>query len=93
MDSLAEALACLELFLHALIYNNVRIHGHTQGKHETRDTRQGKHCTECCKYAEEEHHVGEKCDVGCNTCALVEEDHIDQHKDEGDEEGDETCAD
>ena len=92
MDGLAQTLARLELFLHTLIYDDVRIHCHTQGKHETRDTREGKYCTERRENAEEEYYVGKKCEVSCNTGALVEEDHIDQHKDEGDEEGNETCA-
>ena len=91
--SLAQALACLDLFLDALIDDNVGVHGHTQGQHETGDTGQGQNRAEGGEGAEEEHYVGEQCHIGHETCALVEEYHIEEHEDEGDEEGNHTVLD
>ena len=90
MDSLAQTLAGLKLFLDTLVDNHVGIHRHTKGQDKTRDTRQGKGCSEGGKCTEEEDNVGDKCEIGSQTCSTIEEDHVEEHEDECDDEGDES---
>ena len=82
LDGLADALAGLELFLDALIDNNVGIHSHTQRQDQTGDTWQGKDCSERCEGTEEEKDVGEQCEVSHETGSLVEENHVHEHQEE-----------
>ena len=93
LDCKTDSLAGLKLFLDTLVDNNVCVHGHTQGKYQTCDTRQCEHCSECCQRTEQENHVGKEGDICSHTCASVEEDHKQEHKDEGDDEGDESGTD
>ena len=86
MDSLSKALSCLKLFLDTLVNNHVGIHRHTQGKDETGNTRKGQHGSKSRKNAEQENHVGKKCRVSSQTCALIEEYHVDKDEKEGDDE-------
>ena len=93
LDGLADALAGTELFLDALIDDNVGIHCHTQSQHQTCDTREGEDRSERCEGTEEEEDVGEQGEVSHETGSLVEENHVNEHQEECHEEGDETLAD
>ena len=92
-DSLAQALAGLELFLDALVDDHVGVHGHTQRQDETGDTRQRQDGAEGGQGAEEQHDVGQQRDVRGHTRSLVEEEHVDEDEAERDQEGNETGAD
>ena len=83
---LAETLAGGKLFLDSFVDDHVRIHCHTHGQDETCDTGQGEHGSEGNQCAEEEENVAQKGYVSCDTGSHVEEDHVDEHQDEGDDE-------
>ncbi len=91
-DGLSKTLARSKLFLHAFINNNVRIHSHTHGQNQTGDTRQGKDGTERYEGTEEEEDVAQQGDVGRDAGTPVEEHHVDEHQDEGDDERNHTAA-
>ena len=91
--SLAQALAGGKLLLDTFIYDHVRIHSHTHGQDQTGNTRQGQDCSEGNEDSKEEKHVAEEGDVSCDTCALIEEYHVDEDEQEGDQEGNHTGLD
>ena len=82
-DGELDALASLDFFLDTLEDDHVGVNGHTQGQHDTSDTRQGEHRAEASQHAEQEEHVHQQGDVGHKTSLVVEEHHVNQHEDEG----------
>ena len=92
-DSLAQTLAGGKLLLDTFIYDNVGIHSHTHGQDETGDTRQGQDSSERDEDSEEEKHVAEKGDVSGDTGSLIEEYHVEEDEQEGDQEGYHTSPD
>ena len=84
-----ERLAILEVFANALVDKNVRVHGDTDGQHDTGDTRQRQRRTQHRQDREDHDDVERHRDVGDEAEQPIEDHHEDD--DENGAEG--TCDD
>jgi hypothetical protein len=70
--------AARQFILDTLKDDNVRIYRHTDGKHETCNTRSGKRRVQGTQYPYSEKQVQYKRDIGYNTARVI----VNQHQEE-----------
>ena len=88
-----EALARAQLFFDTFIYNDVSVNSHCQGQHDTCDTRHCQNRTDGGKHTHQQEDIGDKGDNRHPAAAVVEHNHVEQHNDEGQDEGDKASVD
>ena len=93
LDSKAKLLSAAEFLLDSLIDDDVGVHRHTQGQNQTGDTRKCQNRSDGDKCSNQEDNVADQCDAGCNTGSSVEEQHVQQYKNERDQEREHTGVD
>ena len=89
----AQALARTQLFLDTFVDDDVGIHGHTEREHDTRNTGQRQHRAQRGQHAEHKEQVDQQRDIGNQTALVVENQHVNQYHNEGQDERQHTVAD
>ena len=74
-----DVLSCTKLLFGTLEDEHVGVR-HTEGKHDTGDTRKGKHCLERCEDTHGEEEVAHKTHVGDKTRDETVDSHHEDHE-------------
>jgi hypothetical protein len=74
----------------ALVDQNVGIDRHTDGQHDTRNTRQGQRCADHCQNRHDHHNVGNQRQIGDEAKHAVGHEHETQHQHRANDTGDFT---
>jgi hypothetical protein len=91
LDGRFQVLTGCQFFPDPFINQHVGIHRHTDGQHNTCNTREGEHSLQMMPAPRSGKHVGQQCNVGHQTCpAAVVENHVRKHHHKGDQEGIQT---
>ncbi len=88
-----EAAPVAEFLFDTLVDDDVAVNSHGESQHDTGDARHGEDGAHRGKHAHEEEDVGDKSDGRHPAAAVIEENHVDEHDDEGQDEGDKTLGD
>ena len=78
-----QRLASGQLLSDSLVNQYVRIHGHTNGQHNTGHTGQGQNSANGVQNTEDEEHVHHQRQIGRPACAGVVEQHVQEHNAHG----------
>src|SRR5690625_8028617 len=70
-----QCLTSPHLFPNPVKNQYVCIHCHTNGKHDTCDTRQGECGLKCCRNSQNENYIKKERDICHQTCLMVINDH------------------